>query len=89
MLGPVPPESLGSLLVDETGQALPQAAAWAIRRARRALMLAILFQIEPVVTLPLSLFERIAQRTAVDPAAWTAPHASAQTLADVGGPHQS
>ena len=89
MLGPMPPESLGWLLVDEAGQALPQAAVGALMRSRRAVIVGDPLQIEPVVTLPLSLVERIALRMSVDPATWTAPKASAQTLADDASPYQS
>jgi hypothetical protein len=89
MLGPVPPQSLGWLLVDEAGQAIPQAAVGAIMRARRTIVVGDPLQIEPVVTLPLSLVERIAARMSVDPATWTAPKASAQTLADTACQYQS
>jgi hypothetical protein len=89
MLGPMPPESLGWLLVDEAGQATPQAAVGAIMRARRAIVVGDPLQIEPVVTLPLSLVERLALRMSVDPGTWTAPKASAQTLADAACQYQS
>jgi hypothetical protein len=89
MLGPMPPESLGWLLVDEAGQAVPQAAVGALMRARRAAIVGDPLQIEPVVTLPLSLVERIARRMSVDPETWAAPMASAQTLADAASRYQS
>ena len=89
MLGPMPPESIGWLLVDEAGQALPQAAVGAIMRARRAIVVGDPLQIEPVVTLPLSLVDRIARRMAVDPIVWTAPKASTQTLTDAASRYQS
>jgi hypothetical protein len=89
MLGPMPPQSLGWLLIDEGGQAIPQAAVGAIMRARRAIIVGDPLQIEPVVTLPLSLVDRIALRMSVDPATWTAPKASAQTLADTACQYQS
>jgi hypothetical protein len=89
MLGPMPPQSLGWLLVDEAGQAVPQAAVGALMRARRATIVGDPLQIEPVVTLPLSLVERIARRMSVDPEAWSAPLASAQTLADAASRYQS
>ena len=89
MLRPMPSESIGWLLVDEAGQALPQAAVGAIMRARRSLIVGDPLQIEPVVTLPLSLVDRIARRMSVDPMIWTAPKASAQTLADAASEYQS
>jgi hypothetical protein len=89
MLGLMPSESLGWLLVDEAGQAVPQAAVGAIMRARRAIIVGDPLQIEPVVTLPLSLVERVALRMSVDPETWTAPKASAQTLADTASRYQS
>jgi hypothetical protein len=46
-------------------------------------------QIEPVVTLPLSLVERICLRMSVDAETWAAPRASAQTLADTASRFQS
>jgi hypothetical protein len=89
MLGPMPPQSLGWLLVDEAGQAVPQAAVGALMRTRRAVIVGDPLQIEPVVTLPLSLVERICRRMAVDTDTWAAPRASAQTLADTASRFQS
>jgi hypothetical protein len=85
----MPPQSLGWLLVDEAGQAIPQAALGAIMRSHRTIVVGDPLQIEPVVTLPLSLVERIALRMSVDPGTWTAPKASAQTLADAACQYQS
>lgn len=82
MLGALPPESLGWLLVDEAGQALPQAAVGALMRARRALIVGDPMQIEPVVALPESLTDALCRRFGVDPDRYNAPAASVQTLAD-------
>jgi len=82
MLGSLPPESIGWLLIDEAGQALPQAAVGAIMRTKRAVVVGDPIQIEPVVTLPDILTQNICRRFGIDPARFNAPQASAQTLAD-------
>lgn len=82
MLGKLPPESLGWLLVDEAGQAVPQAAVGAIMRTKRAVIVGDPIQIEPIVMLPNTLTEAICRQFGVDPAQYSAPRASVQTLAD-------
>lgn len=82
MLGKLPLESLGWLLVDEAGQALPQAAVGAIMRTKRAVIVGDPIQIEPIVMLPNTLTDAICRQFAVDPEQYSAPHASVQTLAD-------
>jgi len=82
MLGSLPSESIGWLLIDEAGQALPQAAVGALMRTKRAVVVGDPIQIEPVVTLPDTLTQNICRRFGVDPARFNAPEASAQTLAD-------
>lgn len=82
MIGSLPPESLGWLLIDEAGQALPQAAIGAITRTRRAVVVGDPLQIEPVVVLPDSLAEVICRHFGVSPDRFNAPAASVQTLAD-------
>ncbi len=62
MLGYLPPETLGWLLVDEAGQAVPQAAVGAIMRARRAVVVGDPLQIEPVTPLPTELAENHLRR---------------------------
>lgn len=89
MLGKLPPESLGWLLVDEAGQALPQAAVGAILRTRRAVVVGDPVQIEPVVVLPDTLAHAVCRRFGVDPDAYAAPSASAQTLADAASSYAS
>ena len=76
------PESLGWLLVDEAGQALPQAAVGALMRTRRAVVVGDPIQIEPVVVLPDRLTEAMCLQFGVDPIIFNAPGASVQTLAD-------
>lgn len=82
MLGKLPLETLGWLLIDEAGQALPQAAVGALMRTKRAVVVGDPMQIEPIVTLPGTLTQNICRRFGVDPDRFNAPEASAQTLAD-------
>lgn len=86
MLGTLPPESFGKLLIDEAGQALPQAAVGALMRARSAVVVGDPIQVEPVVTLPETLTGAICREFAVDPDLFNAPAASAQVLADRASP---
>lgn len=89
MLGKLPLESLGWLLVDEAGQALPQAAVGALLRTRRAVIVGDPMQIEPVVVLPDTLTHSICRRFGVDPDHYAAPSASVQTLADAASTYTS
>jgi len=82
MLGNIPPQSLGWLLIDEAGQAVPQAAIGAIMRSKKAVVVGDPIQIEPVVTLPDILTKSICQYFKIDADRFNAPDASVQTLAD-------
>lgn len=82
MLAGLPPQSLGWLLVDEAGQAPPQAAVGALLRTRHALVAGDPLQIEPVVTLPDGLIDVVCRHFGVDANRFAAPSASVQTLAD-------
>lgn len=82
MLKSLPSESIGWLLIDEAGQATPQAAVGAIYRAKRVVSVGDPLQIEPVVTLPASLAEGIARHLGVESEHWVAPVASVQSLSD-------
>ncbi|MCB9947475.1 MAG: hypothetical protein H6842_06555 [Rhodospirillaceae bacterium] len=82
MFSRLPPETLGWLLVDEAGQAIPQAAVGAIMRSKRSVVVGDPLQIEPVVTLPSSLTEEICAFFGVDALKYNAPEASVQTIAD-------
>lgn len=82
MFGDLPPESIGWLLIDEAGQAIPQAAVGAIMRARRTVVVGDPLQIPPVVPLPEKLNKQICAFFNIDDMAWSAPAASAQTIAD-------
>lgn len=82
MFKELPMDSLGWLLIDEAGQALPQAAVGALMRTRNAIVVGDPMQIPPVVTLPEMLTESICRTLQTDPRIFNAPVASAQTLAD-------
>ena len=89
ILARMPPESIGWLLIDEAGQALPQAAVGAMLRAKRSLVVGDPLQIEPVVTLPPSLTAQVCRKFGVNPDTWSAPKASVQALADRASRHSS
>ncbi|MBR7652942.1 DNA2/NAM7 family helicase [Brucella oryzae] len=80
--GDLPSESIGWLLVDEAGQAVPQAAVGAIMRAKRSIVVGDPLQIPPVVSLPKKLNAEICKFFDIDQIEWSAPAASTQTLAD-------
>ncbi len=82
MFSRLEPEALGWLLVDEAGQAIPQACVGAMMRTKRSVVVGDPLQIEPVVTLPNILTEEICGRFGVDPLLYNAPEASVQTVAD-------
>jgi superfamily I DNA and/or RNA helicase len=87
MLKSLPAESIGWLLIDEAGQAAPQAAIGAIYRSRRVVSVGDPLQIEPVVTLPGSLADGIARHLGVDPDLWVGPAASVQSVSDAANPY--
>ncbi|MEU5148594.1 ATP-binding protein [Streptomyces yangpuensis] len=74
-------ESIGWVLVDEAGQATPQAAAGALWRARRAVPVGDPLQLEPVVTMPTALQRRLMNAYGVDEH-WLPSATSAQAVAD-------
>lgn len=82
MLGYLPPETLGWLLVDEAGQAVPQAVVGAMMRTKRSVVVGDPLQIEPVTSLPTELAETICADFGVDTERWNAPKASVQAVAD-------
>lgn len=75
------PQSIGWLLVDEAGQALPSHAAGALWRARRAVLVGDPLQLEPVVNVPGDVEAAIAEQLDVPMHMWPSA-ASAQSLAD-------
>ncbi|PJL68665.1 DNA helicase [Stenotrophomonas maltophilia] len=72
---------IGWLLVDEAGQASPQAAVGALWRSRRALLVGDPLQLKPIVTVSDAVLEHMRTRYRVE-AHWLPNHQSAQTLAD-------
>ncbi len=77
------PQSLGWLLIDEAGQALPQAAVGAIWRAKRVLSLGDPFQIEPISTVPPEIIDGMAKHLLLDQTlSWAPSHVSVQNLMD-------
>lgn len=82
MLGDVAEGAFGWLLVDEAGQATPQATVGALMRAKRIVVVGDPLQIPPVVTIPSKLISQIAKHFEVERNTWCAPEASVQTLSD-------
>jgi hypothetical protein len=82
MFGYLGPEALGWLMIDEAGQAVPQAAVGALMRARRAVVVGDPMQLQPVTSLPTELADKIAAEFQVNTERFVAPAASVQTLAD-------
>lgn len=82
LFGPLGREQLGWLLIDEAGQAVPQAAVGVIWRAKRAIVIGDPLQIQPVVPIPSKLTRAIFSEFDVSTEEWAAPEMSAQTLAD-------
>jgi AAA domain len=79
-------ESLGWLLIDEAGQATPQAAVGALWRARRAVVVGDPLQIEPVFGVEESVVERIRHHCQAA-ARWSPLVTSAQAVADRVNPY--
>jgi len=75
------PGEIGWLLVDEAGQAPPQAAVGALWRSRRALLVGDPLQLKPIVNLSDAVLEHMRTRYRVE-AHWLPNRQSAQTLAD-------
>ncbi|MBA4117835.1 MAG: hypothetical protein C0514_02935 [Candidatus Puniceispirillum sp.] len=82
MLSYLSPSSIGWLLIDEAGQATPQAAVGSIMRARRVVAVGDPLQIEPVVTLPEALTSSICRTFGINEKLYNAPSSSVQTLCD-------
>ena len=76
---------IGWLLVDEAGQAPPQAAVGALWRARRAVLVGDPLQLKPIVTVSDAALEHMRTHYRVD-RHWLPNRQSAQTLADEATP---
>ncbi|WMJ68911.1 ATP-binding protein [Stenotrophomonas sp. 24(2023)] len=72
---------IGWLLVDEAGQASPQAAVGALLRSRRAVLVGDPLQLKPILTVSDAVLEHMRTRYRVEPH-WLPSRQSAQTLAD-------
>lgn len=69
------------LIIDESGQAVPQSALGAIYRTKRAVVVGDPLQVEPVVTIPKVLIDILGDNTGVEKCYWAIEN-SAQTFAD-------
>lgn len=78
-------ESLGWLLIDEAGQATPQAAVGALWRAKRAIVVGDPLQLEPIVQLPKSIEQRLRERHNIETDG-VMPDPSVQRFADLASP---
>ena len=79
---------LGWVLIDEAGQAQPQAVVGALWRAQRAVVVGDPLQIEPVFTVPPGLVDALMKANRIEPAQRVSPHqVSVQTLADAANPY--
>jgi superfamily I DNA and/or RNA helicase len=74
-------ESIGWLLIDEAGQAVPQAAGGAIWRAKRSVVVGDPLQLEPVITIPFSVQRALRKYYKVDET-WLPGNTSVQQLTD-------
>ncbi|MBS0971415.1 helicase [Nissabacter archeti] len=81
-------DALGWLLIDEAGQAIPQAAVGGLMRSRRALVVGDPLQIEPVFTTPPKLVNYLSERMLHERSdAWNPSRWSIQQLADRVNPY--
>jgi len=81
MFGRLEDGDIGWVLIDEAGQAEPQAVAGALSRARRAVVIGDPLQIEPVQTIPTLLIEHLRKMEGIG-AEFSPALTSAQAVAD-------
>ena len=74
-------DEIGWLLIDEAGQAPPQAAVGALWRSRCAIVVGDPYQLEPISNLPFSVQSKLAQYHGVSEE-WIPERTSAQGMAD-------
>ena len=87
MFEPIKAQQLGLLMIDEAGQAIPQAAVGGIWRAKRTIVVGDPQQIEPVFTTPTRLTEKLCQQIlGNDQRYWNPQHWSVQQIADRANP---
>lgn len=55
MLGPLSPNTIGNVIIDEAGQATPQSCVGILLRAKNALIVGDQKQLEPIVSIPLAI----------------------------------
>lgn len=79
-------EKLGTLVVDEAGQAAPQSALGAIWRTQKAIVVGDPLQVEPIVTIPDELRKRFADENSIPPI-YRLPELSVQMMADQLNPY--
>ena len=77
--------SIGWLLIDEAGQAVPQAAAGAIWRASRTVVVGDPLQLEPISTVPATVEGALGETLGAD-VWWYPSRTSVQVIADHGTP---
>ena len=85
MFGDLDQETLGWLLIDEAGQALPQSAVGALKRSKRAIVVGDPKQIPPIVPLPAKVLHAMATHYNI-PETHDVRVCFTQTLADRANP---
>lgn len=79
-------ESIGWLLIDEAGQATPQAAVGALQRSKRAIVVGDPLQIKPVFTVDEAVVRGLQNYFDIEDI-WSPLQASVQTLSDRVNPY--
>lgn len=79
-------KGLGTLIIDEAGQATPYSALGALWRTCKAIIVGDPLQVEPVVTVPKELSKRFAEEFGIE-GSYRAQELSVQALADSINPY--